>query len=86
MSLPAGLQVEVELELADPRFSRRTHYHRKTYDAGCRGPLCTTAHSERQHARYVARTGAQPRRTRARVRRDALSAVLRAYLQDRVAS
>jgi hypothetical protein len=86
VTIPIALQTQVEIELSDPRYKNRTHYHRKTYDAGCRGPLCTTAHSERQHARYVARTGALPRRTRARERRDALAALLRAYLEERVAS
>jgi len=29
------------VELLDEEFSRRTHGSPRTYDAGCRGPMCT---------------------------------------------
>lgn len=33
-------------ELDDPKFSGRQHYNNSTYNAGCRGLLCTTSHTD----------------------------------------
>lgn len=49
--LPATLRVRVLSEMLDPRYARRTHAHRKTYDAGCRGPLCSLAMAQYDEAR-----------------------------------
>lgn len=46
-----GLPEEVQKELCDPRFSTRTHYTRKTYADGCRGPLCRLIESHRWRRR-----------------------------------
>lgn len=44
-------------ELADTDFQSRSHHNRRTYDAGCYGPLCRKA--VRDHSRK--RTGSSPR-------------------------
>lgn len=45
----AELWQKLVVELLDTRFSGRTHCNRRTYDAGCRGPLCGKA--VREHGR-----------------------------------
>jgi hypothetical protein len=72
------LQVLVDQELADPRFKRRTHFHRKTYDAGCRGPLCTQATSE-----YHLRRRPLARQNSAGARRAELAPVIRQIAVER---
>lgn len=44
-------------EYTDTEYARRTHFSHKTYQAGCRGPLCVTA--SRQAARR--NSGSAPR-------------------------
>jgi hypothetical protein len=57
--LPPDLRLRVFTELLDQRYSRRTHAHRKTFDAGCRGPLCLLAGA--QHREGVRRAKAASR-------------------------
>lgn len=42
-------------ELMDDTYAGRVHGNRRTYDAGCKGPLCTKA--VRDHARRRQNTG-----------------------------
>lgn len=44
------------VELLDTEFITRTHQNRRTYDAGCKGPLCSKA--TREHSRR--RSSGQP--------------------------
>lgn len=46
-------------ELTDDKFSGRTHGNRRTYDAGCTGPMCKK--SVREFARRRHGTGASNR-------------------------
>ena len=46
-------------ELMDEAYAGRTHNNRRTYDAGCRGPLCLMA--TRHHARRRQGTGPSDR-------------------------
>lgn len=39
----AELWHDLVVELLNPEFSNRTHNNRRTYDAGCKGPLCRKA-------------------------------------------
>lgn len=47
------------VELADPIWFNRKHYNRRTYDAGCQGPMCTKA--VREHARQRNQTNPSER-------------------------
>jgi hypothetical protein len=40
------------VELLDATFVSRTHENRRTYDAGCRGPLCSKAAREHSRRRF----------------------------------
>jgi len=44
------------VELLDLKYANRTHHNRRTYDAGCKGPLCGKA--TREHARRRTKTNA----------------------------
>lgn len=37
---------EVCTEILDQKFKTRSHLNRKTYEVGCRGPLCTKANRD----------------------------------------
>lgn len=63
------LRARIERELADSQYINRSHYHRKTYDAGCRGPLCSQAVSERQAALRQRVAQSPPRANSRTVRR-----------------
>lgn len=64
--LPAELRLLVYTEMLDPRFSRRTHAHRKTFDAGCRGPLCLLAGAQHREGVRRARAASKNRPYRQR--------------------
>lgn len=53
-------------ELINPAWSGRTHYNRKTYDAGCKGPMC------RKAAREYSRRRNSTIGTREQLKRDAI--------------
>lgn len=69
--LPADLDVDMTeaqlddlwcnllMELAHPAWINRKHYNRRTYDAGCSGPMCRKA--VREHARRRNSTNANNR-------------------------
>lgn len=67
--LPSELRLRVYTELLDPRYSRRTHAHRKTHDAGCRGPLCVLAMAQYDEGRRRTRAQAKGRPYTTRPRR-----------------
>lgn len=46
-------------ELANPLWFNRKHHNRRTYDAGCQGPMCTKA--VREYARRRNRTNPSER-------------------------
>lgn len=50
----AELWHKLIVELLNEEFVNRTHQNRRTYDAGCKGPLCSKA--VREHARRRNRT------------------------------
>lgn len=45
---------KVILELLNADWTGRTHHNRRTYDAGCKGPLCAKA--QREHSRRRSQT------------------------------
>lgn len=52
--LPGALDVlkAVQEELLDPRFNDKDHHDIRTYNRGCRGPLCKKASRDYQRDRY----------------------------------
>jgi hypothetical protein len=44
------LPPDVLAELMDENFPNNKHYSTKTYNIGCRGPLCTKAKRDKQRA------------------------------------
>jgi hypothetical protein len=42
------------VELLDTQYAGRTHGHRRTYDAGCQGPMCKKAMREHGRRRSTA--------------------------------
>ena len=65
------LRAQIDLELQDPKYIRCRHYSRKTYDKGCRGPLCGQAASEYHAALRLKRTLEPPRpNSRGQLRRE----------------
>lgn len=55
----AQLWTDLIQELMDERYAGRVHGNRRTYDSGCKGPLCTKA--VRDHARRRQNTGMSER-------------------------
>lgn len=50
----ADLWHKLVVELLNSQYSGRTHHNRRTYDAGCRGPLCCK--SVREYGRRRSQT------------------------------
>jgi hypothetical protein len=71
---------QIQTELADTCYRRRTHGHHKTYEAGCRGPLCSLANSQRAHRAYVRRHGELRRPTSRTARREAALALVAEHM------
>ena len=59
--LAPDLRLRVLTEILNPRYMRRTHAHRKTHDAGCRGPLCVLAMAQYDEGRRRLRAQAKGR-------------------------
>lgn len=50
------LLAELNEEISNEKFKRRTHGRRTTYRAGCDGPLCRKAHRDYARIAYAKRT------------------------------
>lgn len=53
---------DITAELTDPAHLNRTHGSDPTYDAGCRGPLCSKAHADKKFSRSIRQKGWHLRR------------------------
>lgn len=78
------LPIDVQNELSDPFYTGKTHGKKPTYQAGCRGPLCTKNERDTKRAAYRRRKGGvvQMRKPRDSQIRDPQLAMIQAWHQS----